>query len=166
MEVVKTCNCTQGNAGTMSIMQAEATPPFTWLASASMQCRTPKTREVSRSPGQRASIEIDQLRPRGSWFCPDCLERGFDVDAQGVQMCAAAGTHSRLHSCPNRKSWDSPEKQRCGGGPPACGSNFQLKFRCLKVATPVHKDGLQTGSHQFCDNQLPITAKNSFHCFG
>ncbi|CAJ1402869.1 unnamed protein product [Effrenium voratum] len=21
--------------------------------------------------------------PRGSWFCPDCLERGFDVDARG-----------------------------------------------------------------------------------
>ncbi|CAE7186483.1 PHRF1 [Symbiodinium microadriaticum] len=21
--------------------------------------------------------------PRGSWFCPDCIERGFDVDAQG-----------------------------------------------------------------------------------
>ena len=21
--------------------------------------------------------------PRGAWFCPDCIERGFDVDAQG-----------------------------------------------------------------------------------
>ncbi|CAE7245712.1 PHRF1 [Symbiodinium natans] len=29
-----------------------------------------------------ACVGLDEV-PRGSWFCPDCLERGFDVDAQG-----------------------------------------------------------------------------------
>jgi len=29
-----------------------------------------------------ACVGLDSV-PRGSWFCPDCIERGFDVDAQG-----------------------------------------------------------------------------------
>eukprot|EP00930_Biecheleria_cincta_P039136 TRINITY_DN26923_c0_g1_i2.p1 TRINITY_DN26923_c0_g1~~TRINITY_DN26923_c0_g1_i2.p1 ORF type:complete len:370 (+),score=62.58 TRINITY_DN26923_c0_g1_i2:53-1162(+) len=36
--------------------------------------------------------------PRGSWFCPDCVERGFDTDAQGRRGPGSAVSRSRTRA--------------------------------------------------------------------
>lgn len=77
--------------------------------------------------------------PRGSWFCPDCTERGFDIDARGrrgsrVPRAAAAGVSAvsaaSAPTAPVDNTVEVPapvpqppvEGQGAGGAPSALGA--------------------------------------------
>lgn len=58
--------------------------------------------------------------PRGSWFCSDCIERGFDVDAQGRRGKRA--TESTESPTPDRKVRRATIEEQSGTVLETCAS--------------------------------------------
>eukprot|EP00439_Symbiodinium_sp_Y106_P046524 s623_g5.t3 len=87
--------------------------------------------------------------PRGAWFCPDCIERGFDVDAQGRRGCSQKKDRV-VEVTPARPEarTDAQSSAHEGGPPPPAelprclpnrGNRFpsQLQLSALACVTPA-----------------------------